>query len=240
MLHKPRTAACFAGIAAICLLAPAQALDMNKSIRIGDGAQAGSQSTVNGSITVGSGATIDGSLQTVNGTIRIGENTRLEDAETVNGSIRVASGVSAGEFSSVNGSVEVEQNVTVDDEISVVNGKISLGRGTTVAGDVSNVNGEITLEGADVGGDLATVNGDVSLHEGAVVRGNLVIEKPGGWGRNIGKRKPRVVIGGSSRVMGEIRLEREVDLYISDAAVIGGVSGVMSTGDAVRFSGERP
>lgn len=126
MLQNPRTAVLLAGIVAICLQAPALALDMNKSIRIDDGAQAGGQSTVNGSIAVGAGATIDGSLQTVNGTIRIGENTRIRDAETVNGSIRVASGVSGGEFSSVNGSVTVEENVTVEDEISVVNGKISL------------------------------------------------------------------------------------------------------------------
>lgn len=105
---------------------------------------------------------------------------------------------------------------------------------------MSNVNGELSLSGADVGGDLSTVNGDVSLHDGAVVRGNLVVEKPGGWGFNSFKRKPKVVIGGTSRVIGEIRLEHEVELYISDAAVVGGVSGVMSAADAVRFSGERP
>ena len=51
---------------------------------------------------------------------------------------------------------------------------------------------------------------------------------------------PEVVIGPGSRVHGTIRLEREVKLYISDTAEVGGVSGVMSLTDAVRFSGEHP
>jgi hypothetical protein len=41
-------------------------------------------------------------------------------------------------------------------------------------------------------------------------------------------------------VDGNIIVEREVELYISDTAEVGGVSGVMSIDQAVRFSGERP
>ena len=39
---------------------------------------------------------------------------------------------------------------------------------------------------------------------------------------------------------GVIKLEREVKLYISENAEVGGVEGVMSMDDAVRFSGKRP
>ena len=40
--------------------------------------------------------------------------------------------------------------------------------------------------------------------------------------------------------MGVIKLEREVELFISETASVGGVKGVMSMDDAVRFSGDKP
>ncbi len=227
-----------AGLAALLLIAPAYALDMNKNIRIDAGSNTGGQSSVNGNIFVGEGSVIDGSLETVNGSIRVEEDVTLKNAETVNGTIRIASGSSAEHVSSVNGSIRLGQNVNVTGEIEVVNGNISLVAGSKVADDVSNVNGEISLSGAEVGGNLSTVNGDVSLDDGSTLRGDLIVEKPGGW--NSGKRKPKVTIGQNSRVLGNIVLKREVELYISDSAEVGGVSGKMSMDDAVRFSGDRP
>ena len=61
----------------------------------------------------------------------------------------------------------------------------------------------------------------------------------GGWGSSK-KRKPKVIIGPNSTVVGDIILEREVELFISNSAKVGGVSGEMSINDAVRFSGDRP
>ena len=240
MLHNRKLRSLCAGLVALAVAAPACAVNLNKSISIGDGEEAGGQSTVNGSISVGTDATINGSLETVNGTIRVDSNSRVEDVETVNGSIRLGDGVSTEDLESVNGSIRLAQNVTVDGEVAVVNGKITLDSGTSVARDVSNVNGEISLDGAEVGGNLTTVNGDVALSNGSTLRGDLVIEKPGGWGWNRNKRKPKVIIGANSRVAGTIRLEREVELYISESAEVGGVSGEMSLDDAIRFSGDRP
>ena len=223
----------------LCLaVASAGAVDMNKSIKIKDGSETGGQSTINGSITVGSDATVSGSLETVNGTIRVGKNSRIEDAETVNGGVRLDDGVTTRDVSSVNGSVRLAENVTVEGEVSVVNGKIDLDRGSKVSDDVSNVNGEISVSGADIGGDLSTVNGDVSLSDSAVVRGDLIVEKPHGWKSD--NRKPEIVIGPGSRVEGELKLEREVELFISETAEVGGVSGAMGIEDAVRFKGKRP
>jgi hypothetical protein len=219
---------------------PAFALDLNKSISIGDGEKTDGRSTVNGSISVGEDAEVDGTLSTVNGTIRIDQNSRVGGVETVNGSIRIDSGVTTGALESVNGSVRLAENVTVAGEVAVVNGKITLDRGTSVARGVSNVNGEISLTAAEVGGDLETVNGDVSLLSGSVLRGDLVIEEPGGMGWFRDKRKPRVVIGENSKVLGTIQLEREVELFISESAEVGAVSGEMSMDDAVRFKGDRP
>jgi hypothetical protein len=51
---------------------------------------------------------------------------------------------------------------------------------------------------------------------------------------------PRIVIGPGSRVEGVIHLEREVKLYISESAEVGGVEGVMTLDDATRFSGKKP
>lgn len=240
MRQQPKIASICAGILAFAIIGPAQGWSLNKSIDIGDGVEAGGQSSVNGSISIGEGAVISGSVETVNGTIRIEKNARVEDAETVNGSIRMASGVTAEDVGSVNGSIRLGENVTIDGEVSVVNGKISLDRGTRVADDVSNVNGEISLTGAEIGGDLTTVNGDVTLDEGSTLRGNLIIEKPGGWGWNRDRRKPKVIIGPGSKVIGSIELEREVELFISESAEVGGVTGEMGMDDAVRFSGSRP
>jgi hypothetical protein len=83
------------------------------------------------------------------------------------------------------------------------------------------------------------VNGDITLTDGAIVRGDIIVEKPGGWNNN-STREPRIIIGPESSVLGTIVLERKVELFISDSAEVGGVSGVMSMDDAVRFSGSRP
>jgi cytoskeletal protein CcmA (bactofilin family) len=95
------------------------------------------------------------------------------------------------------------------------------------------------ISAAELGGNLTTVNGDVTLDNGARLHGNLTVEKAGGW-RNNNSRKPKIIIGPGARVGGQIVVEREVELYISDSAEVGGVSGVMSMDQAVRFSGDRP
>jgi hypothetical protein len=174
----------------------------------------------------------------VNGSIRIEEGATVADAETVNGGLRVADKVRSRSLSTVNGSIEVASDVNVDGAVTAVNGRITVGGGSKVANDLGNVNGDIDLEGSEVGGDVSTANGDVELADGAVIMGDLIVEKPGG--RNGSKRTPRIVIGPGSRVEGVIRVEREVKLYISESAEVGGVEGVMTMDDAVRFSGKKP
>ncbi len=105
---------------------------------------------------------------------------------------------------------------------------------------VSNVNGQITIVGAQVGGDIETVSGDVTITEGSTLVGDLIVEKPGGWGWGKKRRTPKIIIGPNSTVAGNIELEQKVELYISDSAEVGGVTGEMSMGDAVRFSGAKP
>ena len=223
------------------MLALPAAASINKSIKIAPGESSDGASSVNGSVTVGTGAVVTGDVSTVNGTIRIADNAQVKDVSTVNGALRLGSGVSAGSLETVNGSIRAADNCQLDGSVEAVNGSIKLGNGTRVSDGVANVNGTIELLGVDVGGNLETVNGDVELLQGSTLRGDLVIEKPSGWGwNNSKKRKPRVIIGPGSVVVGTIELEREVELYINETAQVGGVSGAMSMGDAVRFSGQRP
>ena len=229
------------GLLAAALAAPAHAGSVNKSVKIGAGETAGEASSINGSVTVGEEAVVNGEVSTVNGKIRIQDNARVEDISTVNGAVRIGAGVSSENVSTVNGSIRVDESSTIDGYIEAVNGSIGVEKGTTIDRDVSNVNGNIELTGSQIGGDLSTVNGDVVLADGTVLRGDLIVEKPGGWNWSWKKRKPpTVIIGPGSRVLGNIRLEREVELFISDSAEVGGVEGEMAMSDAVRFSGDRP
>ena len=229
------------GLLILLMSVPALGASINKSIKIGDGEESGGATSVNGSITVGENAVVTGGLTTVNGTIRIDSGASIEGAKTVNGDIRVSDNVTAEDLTTVNGSITLGEKTRVDRDVSAVNGKIELDTGSSVSRGLSNVNGRIELTAAEVGGNIETVNGDVDLVDGSVVKGNLVVEKPGGWGWDENKsRKPRIVIGPGSRIEGTIELEREVELFISESAEVGGVSGVMSMDDAVRFSGDSP
>lgn len=229
------------GLLVMLMAVPVYGASVNKSIKIDAGSEADGATTVNGSISVGEGSVVTGTLQTVNGKIRVGDDSTIEDAQTVNGSLSLSDGVTSDDLETVNGAVRVGENATVNGEIEAVNGSITVEKGSKVTDDVGNVNGAIELQGSEVGGSISTVNGDIDLSDAAVVMGDLVVEKPNSWGfGNKNSRKPKIIIGPGSEVRGTIELEREVELYISETAKVGGVVGVMSMNDAVRFSGERP
>ena len=229
------------GLLVMLMAVPVYGASVNKSIKIDAGSEADGATTVNGSISVGDGAVVTGTLQTVNGKIRVGDDSTIEDAQTVNGSLSISDGVKADELTTVNGSVSVGENATVNGKIEAVNGSIMVEKGSKVTDNIGNVNGAIDLQGSEVGGNISTVNGDIDLSDAAVVMGDLIVEKPNSWSfGNKNSRKPKIIIGPGSEVRGTIELEREVELYISETAKVGGVEGVMSMNDAVRFSGERP
>lgn len=228
------------GLLCMLMAVPALGATINKSVKVEPGTESGGATSVNGSISVGADATVTGGVKTVNGTIRVDEGASIRNASTVNGSLRLADRVRARDLNTVNGSLIISEDVEIDGGVSTVNGKISVGSRSSVAEDLGNVNGQIELTGATVGGDLSTVNGDIELADGAVVKGDILVEKPSGWSWKENSRKPRIVIGPGARVEGKIRLEREVKLYISETAEVGGVEGEMTLEDAERFSGKRP
>lgn len=229
------------GLLILLMSVPAFGASINKSVKIAPGEESDGATSVNGSITVGESATVTGNLKTVNGTIRIDDGAVVRGASTVNGGLKLGNKGTAEYLSTVNGSIRIGEDATVDGEVEAVNGRITIYQGGRTTDNVGNVNGEIELNGAEVGGDVSTVSGDINLADQSVVKGDIVVEQPSGWSWGKEKsRKPRIVIGPGSRVEGTIVLEREVDLFISDTAEVGGVSGEMSMEDAVRFSGKRP
>ena len=229
------------GLLVMLMAVPALGASINKSIKIEAGGESSGATSVNGSITIGENAVVTGDVETVNGSIRVDSGAKIQDASTVNGGIRLAEGVQADNVSTVNGSIKASESVTVAGEVEAVNGRINVDKGASVATDVSNVNGKIALTGAVIGGDVSTVSGDIDVVDGSVVKGNIIVEKPSNWSFGKSKwNKPRIVIGPGSSVKGRIELEHKVDLFISETAEVGGVTGVMSIDDAVRFSGDSP
>jgi len=228
------------GLLALLMVVPAFG-SVNKSVKIEAGSDSSGATSVNGSITIGADAVVTGGVRTVNGSIKVGSGAIIEDAETVNGSVKIASNVESESLMTVNGAVTVGKASTVDGDIETVNGGVSVDTGAKIARSVSNVNGKIELSGAEVGGDVGTVTGNVDVIDGTVVKGDLIVDKPNSWGWGNNKnRKPRIVIGPGSTIEGVIKLEHEVELYVSTTASVGGVTGVMSMDDAVRFSGKKP
>lgn len=195
--------------------------------RVHQDAEGGSSiSKVHGSINIRDGGRA-GSLKTVNGSVEVGNEAEVERIKVVNGSVRIGKhAIIGGGVKSVNGSVSLADGTRAKGDVATVNGRIRLAPGTVVDGEVSTVNGRMTLSGAEVG-SLTTTNGDVELEHGAIVLGDLVVEKPEneGW-HFFGKDRPRVVIGEDCEVRGTLRFEQEVELVVADSAKIGEITGV--------------
>ena len=204
---------------ALASAAVARGIDVDKvngSIHIENGQQAGELSTVNGSIRVDSGGSAE-KVSTVNGGIELGDNVTVDAVETVNGGI------------------ELGQGARVAHTVEAVNGHIALAQGAEIAGKASNVNGRITLDSAHVGGGIETVSGDIEVGANSRVEGGILVEKPHGfsWGKN---KNPRIVIGPHAVVDGTLDFRREVDLYVSDSAKVGTITGATAN----KFSGDHP
>ena len=237
MVHTSRLARWLATAVLVLGALVAHAANPNKSVIIGDGETVDGASSVNGSVRLGNSTTANGSVSTVNGSVKVGTNAAILDANTVNGSVTIGDGTRTEDLSTVNGAIRLGMTVSVDGEITAVNGDISSKAGSTVSRSVGNVNGSITLAGSEVGSNVSTVVGDITLEDQTTVQGDLIVEKPQ---RNNRGDKPTIIIGPGSRVVGTVVVEHPVNLFISESANVGGVSGVMSLDDAVRFSGSRP
>ncbi|MCP4901908.1 MAG: hypothetical protein GY906_33505 [bacterium] len=181
--------------------------------------------SVNKSLYVADGETVERSLTSVNGSIAIGSNADLQGmAETVNGGITVDNDARTHDLASVNGKVRVGDRVTVDGDLRSVNGTIGAGDGTIITGGVETVNGSIKLIGTTVHQDLQTVNGHVLLDRGSRVQGDLVIEDSNS--RSWERRKPlEIELRDGSVIEGNIEVldeDLEVTVRLSGGATVMG------------------
>ncbi len=195
--------------------------------------------TINGSVHVPAGEHT-GAVGTVNGSVDIAENALVGPVHTVNGAIDIAAHAAAESVTAVNGTVTLGSGAHVAQGVTTVNGAINLSSGADVGGAIKNVNGQIELTGAHVAGGLRTVAGDIDVGADSRVEGGILVEKSGSWfglSWNSQPRKlPRIVIGPGAVVQGDLRFERDVQLYVSDKATVGAISGATP----IRFSGDKP
>ena len=196
-------------------------------------AHADETSKINGSISVQDGQQAE-SLDTVNGSIRVGDGATITTADTVNGSITLGNDVNARSLDTVNGAISVGTRSILSGDIDAVNGRITLAEGVEVKGKIDNVNGEIRLTAAHVGGSIKTTSGDIRIGADSRVDGGILVDKPGWFSGN--SKTPRVVIGPRAVIGGTLEFRREVELFVSDSATVGTITGAT----AKRFSGDNP
>lgn len=177
--------------------------------------------TVNKSIHVESGRTVNKGLSSVNGSIYIGNDCRVAGScSTVNGRIKVSDGCSLRSLGTVNGGITVGDGSIVDGKISTINGYVTCGGGVNVKREIYTVNGRIHLTRTTVEDGLTTCNGNIYLHEKSRIQGDILIKRCN-RGRFLGIFKPRrkrltIHVKGGSIVLGNI-INR--DPYV-DAKVI--------------------
>ena len=198
-------------------------------------ADASGAKTVNGSIHVPAG-THSAAVGTVNGSIHVDDNASVAHAGTVNGSVALGAHAAAESVDTVNGSITLEEGARVAQDVTTVNGSMTFKSGAEVGGPVSNVNGRIALNDAHVAGGLRTVDGDIDVRGNSRVEGGILVKHGGGGLFNFTVHKPRIVIGPGAVVQGDLHFERAVDLYVSDQATTGPITGA----SAIRFSGPTP
>lgn len=190
---------------------------------------------INGPIHVPAGKPA-GAVATVNGSIQVDDNAAITSAKTVNGSVHLGDHTTATSLTSVNGAISLGAGSHVSGSISSVNGELTLGESADVAGALSNINGMISLSGAHVAGGIRTINGSMSITGPSRVEGGILVKKPSGAVVETNSDMPRIVIGAGATVQGELRFERKVQLYVSDKATIGTVSGATP----IPFTGDTP
>ncbi|MGO9802747.1 MAG: hypothetical protein ACLPTM_10405 [Steroidobacteraceae bacterium] len=217
-------------LAALVLLAACFNMPGGDVTADGSGANA-----VNGSIHVPAG-TKSGELGTVNGSIHIDDNASVGSAGTVNGSVALGAHATAASLATVNGGISLGAGAHVVHEVSTVNGGMTLADGAEVGGALANVNGRIALNGAHVAGGLRTVDGDIDVLGSSRVEGGIIVKRGGTSLFSFHTHKPRIVIGPGAVVQGDLRFEREVELYVSDRATTGPITGAT----AIRFTGASP
>ena len=213
------SAACVALLSmAGCNLSADESEDSNRvngSIHVAAGTPARDVSTVNGSISIDENGTV-GTAGTVNGNITLGAHATATSIHTVNGRISLGDGAHAAAANTVNGDLRLDD-------------------GADLTGKLGNVNGKISMTSAHVGGGIKTANGDITITGASRVEGGIEVKETSGTSL-VRASDPVVIIGPGVTVQGDMIFMRKVQLFVSDHATIGTVSGATP----IPFSGDKP
>ena len=206
---------------AALLVLPGCNISVNKSIYVDDGETINhGQKTVNGSIYIGSNCKVRGSCSTVNGKIKVGSNSEVRALRTVNMGITIGENSYAdGNVSTVNGSILCRAGVKIDGDASTINGAVTCETGGKINGDTTTINGKIDLKKTVVKEDIQTHNGNITLTEGTIVYGDIIIKRSTRLTRRHRKLKIRIADG--SVVKGDI-INRDRDLEVKVYLETGG------------------
>jgi DUF4097 and DUF4098 domain-containing protein YvlB len=169
---------------------------INKSITIEDGSTVqGSRNTINGNIFVGSDCNIQGSCRSINGVIRVGDHSQVKDLR------------------SINGDITMERGVIVRGDVESINGSISCNTGGKIRGTLTAINGPIHLENTSVERHVKTTNGDIELLDNSIVQGDIIVKRS--KGRKNRRHRLRIEIAQGSVVEGDIIVkDRRLDVRV--------------------------
>jgi predicted acyltransferase (DUF342 family) len=190
--------------------------------------------TVNGSIKVGHHANV-GDLSTVNGSVKVASNSKVGEASTVNGSVVFATDVTADSAETVNGSIKLGENCNIENKVETVNGSVTAESGCNIGGDFETVNGKLKATNTEIHGNVQTVNGSIILLQGTVVFDDIIVRKNKSFFGNSNKKKPKIVLGKSVEVKGDLEFGRPVILFIHDSV---DMDDDIDNAEVHRYSGD--
>jgi DUF4097 and DUF4098 domain-containing protein YvlB len=217
---------CFAGLIAVTGCGAAVNGDVTATREGG--------STVNGSVRVPAGMQV-GPVSSVNGSIKIEDGATVSSAHAVNGEIEIGAHATVASVVTVNGSITLGDGAHVTGDAKTVNGEVELHKDSEVGGAVKTASGTIDLQDARVRGELRTMAANIEVSGASHVDGGILVEKNTTVFTS-SSFKPRIVIGPGAEVQGPLRFERDVQLYVSDKATIGPVTGAT----AIPYAGDKP
>jgi len=181
-------------------------MSVNRSIHVKDGETINhSLNSVNGSVIIGSDCVVRGNCRSVNGKIEVGNNSEVEDLQTVNGRISVG------------------MNVEVDGDIESVNGPVTCDQGVKVTGKVASINGSIDLDRTYVRRNIVTYNGHITLSNKSIAQQNIIIKDS--RSKSDSFRPLKIRIEDESMVEGDIIVrndDKTVNVYLVNGGKVNG------------------
>ncbi len=181
-------------------------------------------SSVSGDISIGKHAKILGSVKTVSGDVEIGAKASTGHVTTVSGDVSVGKGSASEGVKTVSGDIHLFGQNEIQGSINTVSGDIHCKTGSDIRANLTTVSGDIELDDSRLRGYLKTVSGDIALFNGAVIDGDIIINRTANRGfGNMGTLK--VIIDLNSVVKGSIKVKEpntNVFVYLSNGGKVVG------------------